>query len=343
MAKKEKPKNKSKPQTGQKKKPTALEKAEANYKKAKSNLDKAKESYRTASKNTAEKEKQWKKTKKEKDKKSYLDWNKVKRSRKKAVDRAQKAFDTANTKLSRFKEKQQEKYDNELASAISKHKKSFTGEGNMAIYPTSNSDGGSSNIVFFAPVNSETESNSSNVTSYAVDKGAPRKDYVRFSSKTVTIDGLIADTDTGTAHDKWVRLRTWHSYHRELTFKGDIYYKHLVISQLDRQFTGNQNTMQVTITFTFVRAAEITTSTKKKKNAKTSKSSKTLAGDRNKNYTAITIKKGDTLWGLSKRYGKSVAWLQKVNHIKNPNRIFAGNPIYVNDKEHKAKSKVRVK
>lgn len=345
MAKKEQPKNKSKPQTGQgeKKKPTALEKAEANYKTAKSNLDKAKESYRKAAKSTAEKEKQWKKTKKPKDKEAYLKWNKTKSAKKRAVDRAQKKFDAANTKLSRFKEKQQEKYDNELASAISKHKKSFTGEGNMAIYPTSSSDGGSSNIVFFAPVNSETESNSSNVTSYAVDKGAPRKDYVRFSSKTVSIDGLIADTDTGTAHDKWVRLRTWHSYHKELTFKGDIYYKHLVISQLDRQFTGNQNTMQVSITFTFVRAAEITTSTKKKKNAKTSKSSKTLAGNRNKNYTAITIKKGDTLWSLSKRYGKSVSWLQKVNHIKNPNRIYAGNSIYVNDKAHKAKNKVRVK
>lgn len=343
MEKKEKPKNKSKPQTGQKKKPTALEKAEANYKKAKSNLDKAKESYRTASKNTAEKEKQWKKTKKEKDKKAYLDWNKRKKSDEKAVDRAQKKFNTASTKLSRFKKQLQERYNKELASAISEHKKSFTGEGNMAIYPTSNTDGGSGNIVFFAPINSETESNSSNVTSYAVDKGAPRKDYVRFASKTVTIDGLIADSDTGTAHDKWVRLRTWHSNHKELTFKGDIYYKHLVISQLDRQFTGYQNAMQVTITFTFVRAAEITTSTKKKKHAKTSKSSKTLAGNRSKNYTAITIKKGDTLWGLSKRYGKSVSWLQKVNHIKNPNKIFAGNSIYVNDKAHKARNKVRVK
>lgn len=226
-----------------------------------------------------------------------------------------------------------------MASLIQEHGKEFTGEGNMAIFPTKN--GQESDVVFFAPVNTESESNSSNVTSYAVDQGAPRKDYARFSSKTVTIDGLIADTDTGTAHDKWVKLRTWHSHHEELTFRGDIYYKHLIISQLDRQFTGYQNTMQVSITFTFVRAAEITTSNKK--HAKRSKSSKTVAGNRKKKYTAVTIKPGDTLWGLAQRYGTSVSWLQKVNHIKNPNRILAGNPIYVNDRQHKAKSKVRVK
>lgn len=228
-----------------------------------------------------------------------------------------------------------------MVSAIERHKKRFTGEGNMAIFPTQK--GNERDIVFFAPVNTESESNSTNVTSYAVDKGAPRKDYARFSSKTISIDGLIADSDTGTAHDKWVRLRTWHSHHEELTFRGDIYYKHLIISQLDRQFTGFKNTMQVSITFTFVRAAEITNSNKHRKHAKRSKSSKTVAGNRSKKYTSITIKPGDTLWGLSKRYGKSVAWLQKVNHIKNPNRIFAGNPIYVNDRKHKAKSKIRTK
>lgn len=228
-----------------------------------------------------------------------------------------------------------------MASLVQEHEKEFTGEGNMAIFPTKN--GQESDVVFFAPVNTESESNSSTITSYAVDQGAPRKDYARFSSKTVTIDGLIADTDTGTAHDKWVKLRTWHSHHEELTFRGDIYYKHLIISQLDRQFTGYQNTMQVSITFTFVRAAEITTSNRKKRHAKRSKSSKTVAGNRKRKYTAITIKPGDTLWGLARRYGTSVSWLQKVNHIKNPNRIFAGNPIYVNDREHKAKSKARVK
>ena len=343
MAKKEKPKNKSKPHKGRKK-----TKAETKISKKVKDLEKkADDAHRNAmqankkslnfaelafnAKNAQDKAKYSRLTTKYLDKynagiKKYKNY---KRQISKARTKKRRVVKTPNTDQAA------------MASLIQEHGKEFTGEGNMAIFPTKN--GQESDVVFFAPVNTESESNSSNVTSYAVDQGAPRRDYARFSSKTVTIDGLIADTDTGTAHDKWVKLRTWHSHHEELTFRGDIYYKHLIISQLDRQFTGYQNTMQVSITFTFVRAAEITTSNKKKKHAKRSKSSKTVAGNRKKKYTAVTIKPGDTLWGLAQRYGTSVSWLQKVNHIKNPNRIFAGNPIYVNDRKHKAKSKVRVK
>lgn len=343
MAKKEKPKNKSKPHKGRKK-----TKAETKISKKVKDLEKkADDAHRNAmqankkslnfaelafnAKNAQDKAKYSRLTTKYLDKynagiKKYKNY---KRQISKARTKKRRVVKTPNTDQAA------------MASLIQEHGKEFTGEGNMAIFPTKN--GQESDVVFFAPVNTESESNSSNVTSYAVDQGAPRRDYARFSSKTVTIDGLIADTDTGTAHDKWVKLRTWHSHHEELTFRGDIYYKHLIISQLDRQFTGYQNTMQVSITFTFVRAAEITISNKKKKHAKRSKSSKTVAGNRKKKYTAVTIKPGDTLWGLAQRYGTSVSWLQKVNHIKNPNRIFAGNPIYVNDRKHKAKSKVRVK
>ena len=343
MAKKEKPKNKSKPHKGRKK-----TKAETKISEKVKDLEKkADDVHRNAmqankrslnfaelafnAKNAQDKAKYSRLTAKYLDKynadiKRYKNY---KRQISKARTKKRRVVKTPNTDQAA------------MASLIQEHGKEFTGEGNMAIFPTKN--GQESDVVFFAPVNTESESNSSNVTSYAVDQGAPRRDYARFSSKTVTIDGLIADTDTGTAHDKWVKLRTWHSHHEELTFRGDIYYKHLIISQLDRQFTGYQNTMQVSITFTFVRAAEITTSNKKKKHAKRSKSSKTVAGNRKKKYTAVTIKPGDTPWGLAQRYGTSVSWLQKVNHIKNPNRFFAGNPIYVNDRKHKAKSKVRVK
>lgn len=344
MAKKEKPKNKSKPRKGRKKTKAQI-KAERKIKEIKDKADKA---HRAAMKanttamdysakvfNTKDPKLKAKYTKKFEEymKKYHADMNRYKKYKNQL-----KPAKTKKKRVNKTKTTDQAA----MVSKIEQHKKEFTNEGNMAIFPTLN--GTESDIVFFSPTNTESESNSSNITSYAVDQGAPRKDYARFNSKTVTIDGLISDDINGgrTAHDKWVQLRTWHSHHEELTFRGDIYYKHLLISQLDRQFTGFKNTMQVSITFTFVRAAEITTSGKKK-NAKRSKSSKTLAGNRNKNYTAITIKPGDTLWGLSKRYGKSVSWLQKVNKIKNPNRIYAGNLIYVNDKKHKAKSKIRVK
>ena len=102
--------------------------------------------------------------------------------------------------------------------------------------------------------------------------------------------------------------------------------------------------MKVSIGFTFIYWAQVTTSTGKNAKKKTSKSSKRIAGSRNKKYTAITVKKGQTLLGIAKRYNTSVKWLQKVNHIKNPNKIDAGQHMYVGKKTNKkARGKIRVK
>ena len=43
----------------------------------------------------------------------------------------------------------------------------------------------------------------------------------------------------------------------------------------------------------------------------------------------MTVKAGDTLSALAKKYGKSVKWLAKVNNIKNPNKISVGQKIRV--------------
>lgn len=42
-----------------------------------------------------------------------------------------------------------------------------------------------------------------------------------------------------------------------------------------------------------------------------------------------TVKSGDTLWGISRKFGTTVNALVKLNHIKNPNLIYAGDVLYV--------------
>ncbi|WEB33821.1 LysM peptidoglycan-binding domain-containing protein [Lactobacillus crispatus] len=49
---------------------------------------------------------------------------------------------------------------------------------------------------------------------------------------------------------------------------------------------------------------------------------------------------------MSKRYGTTVKWLQKVNHIKNPNKINTGQHLYVPKKKgdtRSNKNKIRVR
>ena len=214
---------------------------------------------------------------------------------------------------------------NAINDTIAQQKSGWHNEGNMALFRTDGVGG----VIFFAPINTESESNSTNVTSWPVDKGAPRSSYARVSSKSISLDGLITGHDRAEANQKWRQLRSWHSNHNELTYKGDIYYKHFIMTELDRSYTNLKDNIQVSMTLTFVRAAEITTSKGKTSHKKSSKSSKTTAGSRHKNYTAITVKSGDTLYKLSKKYGKPVKWIAKVNHIKDVNRISAGKKLRV--------------
>lgn len=46
-------------------------------------------------------------------------------------------------------------------------------------------------------------------------------------------------------------------------------------------------------------------------------------------YKYITIVWGDTLWALSRKYGTTVSHLAKINNIRNPDLIYAGNKLKV--------------
>jgi LysM repeat protein len=56
-----------------------------------------------------------------------------------------------------------------------------------------------------------------------------------------------------------------------------------------------------------------------------------------------TIKKGDTLSGLAKRYGSTVESLASLNSIKDPDKIYAGDVITIPDHEPAAITWVRDK
>jgi len=304
---------------------TAEEKAKKSVDKYESRAKKAHSSYLKAKSKVSHYEKLAKHEHGSKYSNLSKKWSKKASADNKRYKKESKSLKKAKSKYKDVTDVQAAHTMNKIAAEIQSHKYSDLNEGNAAIYQ---SDGSDSTIIYIAPTETESEDTSSNITSYPVDTGSPRSNYARISGKQVSISGIITGKTRAEALQKFYTLRTWNSRHYELTYKGNVYYKHLMISDLQQKFDKLEDNLQVSITFQFVYAANITT-TKKKTHKKSSKSSKTTAGSRNKKYTALTVKSGDTLWGLSKRYGKSVSWLQKVNHIKNANLIYAGQKIRV--------------
>ncbi len=54
---------------------------------------------------------------------------------------------------------------------------------------------------------------------------------------------------------------------------------------------------------------------------------------RNQTVWVYTIRRGDTLWGIARRYGTTVAALTAENQIKNPNLIYAGQRLRIPDRQ----------
>lgn len=50
-------------------------------------------------------------------------------------------------------------------------------------------------------------------------------------------------------------------------------------------------------------------------------------------YQVYTVKKGDTLWGIAKRYKTTVDALARLNDLKNPSLIFAGQKIKIREEK----------
>ena len=46
-------------------------------------------------------------------------------------------------------------------------------------------------------------------------------------------------------------------------------------------------------------------------------------------HTLYVVKRGDTLWGISRRFGVSISKIVMLNRISNPNLIFPGNVLRI--------------
>lgn len=200
-----------------------------------------------------------------------------------------------------------------ISSNVTSHTKkvdSGTNEGKVAIF---RSDGQSTDIVYMATTGGESDDTTSDVSSWARDEGSPAKNYARTSGKTVTTTGIITGDTDSESRTKYNKLLQWNSRHYELTYRGKVYYKHLIMTDINRTYDDYETNIKITMTFQFAYTVKVTTSTGTTKTNSNSTASKTTQGTRSSTYKTITIKSGMTYWALSKTYGKTVKWLESVN------------------------------
>lgn len=200
-----------------------------------------------------------------------------------------------------------------IATKVSEHKKTVDAglnEGKAGIW---RADGGTTEVIYIAPTGGESDDTASDVSSWARDEGSPAQNYARTSAKTVTVTGIITGDTDMESRTKYNKLLSWNAHHYELMYRGRIYYKHLILTDINRTYDDYETNIKITLTFQFAYTVKVSTESGTKKTNKTSTSNKTTQGDRSKTYKTITIKSGMTYWALSKKYGKSVSWLESVN------------------------------
>lgn len=102
-------------------------------------------------------------------------------------------------------------------------------------------------------------------------------------------------------------------------FSGN-YYAHKVTHVISESYTVNMEVTQVEQLVINTSTAETRTEPVKPAPPKAPEAPK---------YNVITIKWGDTLWALSRKYGTTVNELARINNIKNPDLIYAGASLKV--------------
>lgn len=303
---------------------SAVKKAKDLVTKYKESAAKAKKAYLSAQRSEAAAKRAGKTAKAAK-------YAKLAKAQRNAYNRYSKLLKSAESKYQKVAKKAKRLNNlKKISQKISAHKRSKSGlfEGKAAIYA---SDGSSTTIVYISPNDSESQTISNDITSWAVDSGAPMSSFARVSQIEYNVSGTITGKTRHEAEVKYAQLRTWAQEHKQLTYTGDQHSSHLMISSLSKSYSADMAyNLNVSISFSLVYTASIAISpTKKSSKKKTSKSSKAVSGGKSRSYTTITLRPGDTLWDLSRKYGKSVAWLQKVNGIKNANLIYAGKKLRV--------------
>lgn len=156
----------------------------------------------------------------------------------------------------------------------------------------------------------EALSTSIDATTYPVEKGSPITDHIQQKPQTLDIQGVIV----GKSYiQNMQKLRDNMRAGKVLKYVGRFTANNVIILDIsDNRKSEMKNGSEISIKLQYIRFA--TNSFKKKKETKNSGKKQPVSKTPSKTTKKYhTVKKGDTYWGIGKKYGVSVSQLLKFN------------------------------
>ncbi|EAC5290798.1 LysM peptidoglycan-binding domain-containing protein [Listeria monocytogenes] len=157
----------------------------------------------------------------------------------------------------------------------------------------------------------ENESSPFTITDNPVETGANVSDHVQRETKTLEISGFLLGA---TAERDYATLKDYAEKGTIVTFRGRVYFKNVLISNLSKSYNTIKNGFEITISLRDLRRASTTWVRKKKKSSGKKQPVKPKKQPVKKTTAVyVTVKSGDCYWKWWKRYGTSIAQLRKWN------------------------------
>lgn len=163
----------------------------------------------------------------------------------------------------------------------------------------------------------ESFTNTVNVTSYPTEKGLPITDSVQRQPKIFNITGKILGKTSVDADKMYNALEKKQNAGTLVTYVGRTTAKNVIITSMQPTYDATiANGMSISIDLQEIRIAK--SPYVKKKTTKTQSGKKSKSNTKKTNKVYHKTKKGDTYWGMWKKYGTSIAQLRAWN--KYPDR-----------------------
>lgn len=161
----------------------------------------------------------------------------------------------------------------------------------------------------------ESGDNSVNVTSYPVEKGMPLNDSVQRNPDTFTVSGKILNKSKKVkdAGEKYTKIKTLMEKGKIVKYVGRMKISNVLITNMSRSYSSSvANGFDFNISMQKVRVA--TTPYRKKKSKKKTSGKKNVTSKKKTTTRKYhTVKKGNTYWSLSRKYGSTINQLRKWN------------------------------